>query len=105
MAWNQPGGSGNNPWGKRPAKDGRNVDEAFKNFQRKLEALVKGGGAGKSKALVKGKGANLPDPALGSLAFPVTAQLLNTSSGDCLEASYTAGNVVSSGSSVFKAKK
>ena len=44
MAWNQPGGSGNNPWGKRPAKDGRNVDEAFKNFQRKLEALVKGGG-------------------------------------------------------------
>lgn len=46
MAWNQPGGSGNNPWGKRPAKDGRNVDEAFKNFQRKLEALVKGGGSG-----------------------------------------------------------
>jgi membrane protease subunit HflK len=44
MAWNQPGGSGNNPWGKRPAKDGRNVDEAFRNFQRKLEALVKGGG-------------------------------------------------------------
>ncbi|MCP5472734.1 MAG: FtsH protease activity modulator HflK [Sinobacteraceae bacterium] len=45
MAWNQPGGSGNNnPWGKRPAKDGRNVDEAFKSFQRKLEALVKGGG-------------------------------------------------------------
>jgi modulator of FtsH protease HflK len=47
MAWNQPGGgSGNNPWGKRPAKDGRNVDEAFKNFQRKLESLVKGGGGG-----------------------------------------------------------
>ena len=44
MAWNQPGGSGNNPWGKRPAKDGRNVDEAFKNFQRKLESLIKGGG-------------------------------------------------------------
>ncbi len=44
MAWNQPGGSGNNPWGKRPAKDGRNVDEAFRNFQRKLESLIKGGG-------------------------------------------------------------
>jgi membrane protease subunit HflK len=44
MAWNQPGGSSNNPWGKRPAKDGRNVDEAFKNFQRKLESLLKGGG-------------------------------------------------------------
>ncbi len=45
MAWNQPGGGGgNSPWGKRPSKDGRNVDEAFKNFQRKLESLVKGGG-------------------------------------------------------------
>jgi hypothetical protein len=35
-----------NPWGKRPAKDGRNVDEAFKNFQRKLENLLKGGRGG-----------------------------------------------------------
>lgn len=44
MAWNQPGGSNNNPWGRRPGKDGRNADDAFKNFQRKLEALLKGGG-------------------------------------------------------------
>lgn len=44
MAWNQPGGSNNNPWGRRPGKDGRSADDAFKNFQRKLEALLKGGG-------------------------------------------------------------
>jgi modulator of FtsH protease HflK len=46
MAWNQPGGNSNSPWGRRPGKDGQNVDEAFKNFQRKLESLIKGGGSG-----------------------------------------------------------
>lgn len=46
MAWNQSGGSGNNPWGKRPPRSASNVDEAFKNFQRKLESLLKGGGGG-----------------------------------------------------------
>jgi membrane protease subunit HflK len=61
MAWNQPGGSGNNPWGKRPSKDGRNVDEAFKNFQRKLEALVKGGGAGGQGGTGGGDEAGGPD--------------------------------------------
>ena len=44
MAWNQPGGSSNNPWGKRPAGGGSNVDDAFKNFQKRLEALLRGGG-------------------------------------------------------------
>jgi membrane protease subunit HflK len=43
MAWNEPGGSPNNPWGKRPAKDG---DDAFRNFQRKLEQILKGGSGG-----------------------------------------------------------
>jgi len=43
MSWNQPGGN-NNPWGKkRPGQDGGNVDEAFRNFQRKLEGLLRGG--------------------------------------------------------------
>ena len=44
MAWNQPGGSPNNPWGRRSSKDGRG-DDAFKNFQRKLENILKGAGA------------------------------------------------------------
>jgi membrane protease subunit HflK len=43
MAWNEPGGSPNNPWGRRPAKDG---DDAFRNFQRKLEQILKGGSGG-----------------------------------------------------------
>lgn len=70
-----------------------------------FKTLVKGAAAGKSKALVKGKGPNLPDPALGALAFPVTAQLVNSATGACLEASYSPGDVVSSGSAIFKAKK
>lgn len=62
MAWNQPGGgSGNNPWGKRPAKDGRNVDEAFKNFQRKLESLVKGGGGSSGGQGAGGGESGAPD--------------------------------------------
>jgi membrane protease subunit HflK len=48
MPWNQSGGS-NNPWGKRPQREGQSADEAFKNFQRKLDNLLrgnKGGGSG-----------------------------------------------------------
>ncbi len=69
-----------------------------------IKALLKLGAAGKSKALVKGKGNNLPDPGLGSVTYPVTAQLVNTESGVCLEGSYTLGDVLQSGSAIFKAK-
>jgi membrane protease subunit HflK len=46
MAWNQPGGT-NNPWGRRPDRGGAGggLDEAFKNWQKRLEALF-GGGSG-----------------------------------------------------------
>jgi hypothetical protein len=53
--------------------------------------IVKGGGPGKTKALVKGKGVNLPsiiDSA--GLGTNVTAQLLNHQSGVCWEATFTA---------------
>ena len=43
MAWNESGGSPKNPWGKRPAKEG---DDAFQNFHRKLEQILRGGGGG-----------------------------------------------------------
>jgi membrane protease subunit HflK len=55
MSWNEPGGN-KNPWGKRPGQDGQNVDEAFKNFQRKLENLLKGGSGGGAQG--GGGGAN-----------------------------------------------
>ena len=54
--------------------------------------IVKGGDAGKSKALVKGKGVNLPDfdsdlpIAMGDL--PLVVQLRNNASGICWEGSF-----------------
>lgn len=48
MAWNQPGGSNNNnPWGRRPNQDG-GLDQAMKDWQRKLESILRPGGGGGS---------------------------------------------------------
>ena len=44
MAWNQPGGSNNNPWGKRPGAGASDLDARVKEWQRKLESLFRGGG-------------------------------------------------------------
>jgi len=44
MAWNEPGGSQKNPWGKRPGKPAG--DDAFQKFQRKLDNILKGAGPG-----------------------------------------------------------
>lgn len=71
MAWNESGGSpgGNkNPWGNnRPGKGPPDLDEVFRNLQRKLSALlgggtrgpvsVGGGGGGGGSAAAKGLGA------------------------------------------------
>ena len=46
MAWNQPGGGQNNPWGRRPGQGGPDLDERIKNWQRKLESLLRPGGKG-----------------------------------------------------------
>ena len=53
------------------------------------KAQVKSGAAGKAKALVKGKGANLPD-LTGPLTLPVTVQLVNDANGTCFETVYGA---------------
>jgi hypothetical protein len=53
--------------------------------------LVKGGTAGKTKALAKGKGAGLPDftlPLNASPTQPVTVQLRNQGTGQCLSTSF-----------------
>jgi membrane protease subunit HflK len=47
MAWNQPGGNNNNPWGKKPAAGGGDLDQAFKDWQKRVESLF-GGGSGRS---------------------------------------------------------
>jgi len=48
MAWNQPGNSNNNPWGKKPAPGGGDFDQAFKDWQKRIESLFGGGGGGRS---------------------------------------------------------
>jgi membrane protease subunit HflK len=44
MAWNQPGGNNNNPWGKKPPAGGGDLDQAFKDWQKRVEGLFGGGG-------------------------------------------------------------
>jgi membrane protease subunit HflK len=52
MAWNEPGGNNNDPWGNRKNDSGPpDLDEVFRNLQKKLEGLFggkRGGGSGGS---------------------------------------------------------
>ena len=69
------------------------------------KVLLKGNASEqRSKALVKGKGTNLPDPVVGSLTLPVTAQLRNMSTGVCIEGVYESGDVIKNDAGQFKAK-
>jgi len=52
MAWNQPGNSNNNPWGKKPAPGGGDFDQAFKDWQKRIESLFGGGGGSSTPMLV-----------------------------------------------------
>src|SRR5690606_3011082 len=47
MAWNQPGGNNNNPWGRKPSPGG-DLDQAFKDWQKRIESLFGGAGGGRS---------------------------------------------------------
>ncbi|HPF25819.1 MAG TPA: FtsH protease activity modulator HflK [Steroidobacteraceae bacterium] len=52
MAWNQPGGQNQNPWGKRPSQ-GNDFDKAFKDWQKRFESMFggrRGGGEGGERA-------------------------------------------------------
>lgn len=48
MAWNEPGGNGKDPWGNRQNQGPPDLDEVFRNLQKKLAGLFGGkqGGAG-----------------------------------------------------------
>jgi len=67
MAWNEPGGSPKNPWGKRPGKSG---DDAFRKFQRKLDNIMKGGGPGNDDGGSGGTGGGGPEQMLGDNRTP-----------------------------------
>jgi len=45
MAWNEPGGRGESPWGRRPSNQG-GLDGALPGLQRRLESLMRGGSGG-----------------------------------------------------------
>ncbi len=77
-------------------KDGAGVADGIR------KVVLKGSTEYKAAALVKGKGANLPDPSL-PLALPVTAQLVNSQTGICWEATYDTAQVKRNDSGQFKA--
>src|SRR6187551_1497987 len=52
MAWNQPGSPNNNPWGKKPAPGGGDLDQAFKDWQKRIESLFGGSGGGSATPLL-----------------------------------------------------
>jgi YVTN family beta-propeller protein len=67
-----------------------------------LDALaLKAGVDGKAKMSLKGKGANIPMPALGSFALPLTTQL-QSGNGQCYEATMSTPSVNTS--LIFKSK-
>jgi membrane protease subunit HflK len=60
MAWNEPGGRGESPWGRRPAGDGGGgLDGALASLQRRIESLLRGGGAGGGSSSEDGGGGHL----------------------------------------------
>ncbi len=85
-------------------------DKGFKfkdksGSQYGIEKIVmKGGAAGKAKALVKGRGSNLEDLNL-PVQLPVAVQLVNNQTGVCLSAEYGSGDVKKSDGFLFKAKR
>ncbi len=59
MAWNEPGGNNQDPWGNRNNNDGPpDLDEALKNFQKKINGIFggKGGGNGANGGSSNGGG-------------------------------------------------
>jgi len=56
MAWNQPGSGPNKPWGRRPGQGSSNLDDKVKDWQKRLESILRGGGGGGSGG--EGRGAD-----------------------------------------------
>ena len=76
----------------------------FKDSSGTPKALLKSGSGGKAKALVKGKGTNLPDTLVPMLPLPVTVQLVNDKNSTCFGAVYDSGDVKKNDAKQFKAK-
>ena len=75
MAWNEPGGNDNDPWGNRKKDAGGppDLDEVFKNLKNWFDSLAgnKGGGANRSGA--SGGGTGLPGGNIGGKGVALIA--------------------------------
>ena len=75
MAWNEPGGNNNDPWGnKKNDSSPPDLDEVFRNLQKKLEGLFGGKRAGGSGNGGSG-GFNLPGK-FGSIGLMILGLIL-----------------------------
>jgi len=63
---------------------------------------LKPGAAGRAKAQLSAKGANLPDPTFSNLALPVRVRLVNDQTATCFEAIFTAAEVRENDAGLFK---
>ena len=69
-----------------------------------LRALVRGSDANRSKAMVKGRGIDLPDIAI-PLPVPVTVQLVNERNGECFGATFDSQSIDRNEDGKFKATR
>jgi len=84
MAWNEPGGNNNDPWGNKKNDSGPpDLDEVFRNLQKKLEGIFGGKRAGGTGSSGSGGGFNFPGKlgSIGLLAIGTVLLLLWLASG------------------------
>ena len=73
MAWNEPGGNNNDPWGNKKNDSGPpDLDEVFRNLQKKLDGMFGGSKRGSGG---RGGGVNFPGK-LGSIGLIAAAVVL-----------------------------
>ena len=76
MAWNEPGGNDNDPWGNRKKTNGGappDLDEVFKNFKKKLDGMVGNKRGGPRRG---GTGGGLPGGSLSGKAIGAVVAVL-----------------------------
>lgn len=74
MAWNEPGGNDNDPWGNRKNSGGPpDLDEVFKNLRKKVDGAFGKRGGGRSGGSGPGLPGGLGSRGLGFLALGLVA--------------------------------
>jgi len=78
MAWNEPGGNDNDPWGNRKNSGGPpDLDEVFKNVRGKIDGLFgKKGPRGSGGGSNGGGSTGFPGGSMGAKGFGVIAGIL-----------------------------